>query len=116
MQRAAWLRESEEGARMAAKTLAGGTFALGGDLTVTRMGYGSMQLAGPQVFGPPADRDEVLKTLRRAPELGVDLIDFHTPCDHFFNDSLDGIDDLSPATVVQRQDGRQPFAVRSGGD
>ncbi len=41
-----------------ATTLPGGTFALAGDLTVTRMGYGAMQLAGPRVFGPPADRDE----------------------------------------------------------
>ena len=37
--------------------LPGGTFALG-DLSVTRMGYGAMQLAGPGVIGPPRDRDE----------------------------------------------------------
>jgi len=43
--------------------------------TVNRMGYGAMQLAGPGVFGPPADRDEALAVLRTAVELGVDHID-----------------------------------------
>ncbi len=37
--------------------LPGGTYPLADNLTVTRMGYGAMQLAGPHVFGPPADRD-----------------------------------------------------------
>lgn len=46
-----------------------------GDLTVNRLGYGAMQLAGPGVFGPPADRDEALAVLRRAVELGVNHID-----------------------------------------
>ena len=52
--------------------LTAGTFALG-DLTVTRMGYGAMQLAGRGVFGPPRDRDEALQVLRRAVELGHSL-------------------------------------------
>src|SRR4051794_21826800 len=39
------------------------------------MGYGAMQLAGPRVFGPPRDRDEALRVLRRAAELGIDHID-----------------------------------------
>jgi aryl-alcohol dehydrogenase-like predicted oxidoreductase len=52
----------------------GGTAALGGS-SVHRMGYGAMQLAGPRVFGPPRDRDEALRVLRRAVELGVDHID-----------------------------------------
>ena len=52
----------------------GGTATLG-DRTVHRMGYGAMQLAGPGVFGPPRDRDEALRVLRRAVELGVDHID-----------------------------------------
>ena len=46
-----------------------------GDLTVNRIGYGAMQLAGPGVFGPPADRDEAIAVLRRAVELGVNHID-----------------------------------------
>lgn len=51
------------------------TFAIGGDLTVHRLGYGAMQITGPGVWGPPADRAECLAVLRRAVELGVDLID-----------------------------------------
>jgi aryl-alcohol dehydrogenase-like predicted oxidoreductase len=46
-----------------------------GDRTVRRMGYGAMQLAGPHVMGPPADRDAAVAVLRRAVELGVDHID-----------------------------------------
>ena len=52
----------------------GGTAALGGR-TVHRMGYGAMQLAGRRVFGPPKDRVEALRVLRRAVEAGVDHID-----------------------------------------
>jgi len=54
---------------------AAGTFTIGGDLTVNRMGYGAMRITGPGVWGPPADRAAALATLRRAIELGVDLID-----------------------------------------
>jgi aryl-alcohol dehydrogenase-like predicted oxidoreductase len=67
---------------MAATTLAGGTFALAGDLPVTRMGYGAMQLAGPHVFGPPADRNAAVAVLREAVELGIthiDTADFYGP-------------------------------------
>ncbi|GGR57122.1 aryl-alcohol dehydrogenase-like predicted oxidoreductase [Nocardioides luteus] len=51
-----------------------GTYALG-DLTVGRMGYGAMQLAGPHVMGPPADRDAAIAVLREAVALGIDHID-----------------------------------------
>jgi pyridoxine 4-dehydrogenase len=54
---------------------AAGTWLLGGDLPVNRMGYGAMQLAGTGVFGPPADPDKARAALRRAVELGVDHID-----------------------------------------
>jgi pyridoxine 4-dehydrogenase len=54
---------------------ASGTFALGGDLPVTRLGYGAMQITGEGVWGEPADRDGATSVLRRAVELGVDLID-----------------------------------------
>jgi pyridoxine 4-dehydrogenase len=67
---------------MAAKTLRGRTFTLAEDLTVTRMGYGAMQLAGPHVFGPPADRDAAVAVLREAMELGIthiDTSDFYGP-------------------------------------
>jgi aryl-alcohol dehydrogenase-like predicted oxidoreductase len=46
-----------------------------GDLPVRRVGFGAMQLAGPGVFGPPADRDAALAVLRRTVELGVDHVD-----------------------------------------
>jgi pyridoxine 4-dehydrogenase len=60
---------------MAANILPGGTFTLAEDLTVTRMGYGAMQLAGPHVFGPPADRDAAVAVLREAVGLGITHID-----------------------------------------
>jgi pyridoxine 4-dehydrogenase len=60
---------------MATQTRPGGTFTLGGDLTVSRMGYGAMQLAGPGVFGPPADRGAAVAVLRGAVELGITHID-----------------------------------------
>src|ERR1700704_2371598 len=67
---------------LAAKTLPGGTFTMAEDLTVTRMGYGAMPLAGPRVFGPPADRDAAVAVLREAVELGIthiDTSDFYGP-------------------------------------
>ncbi|WP_458793862.1 oxidoreductase [Nocardia farcinica] len=54
--------------------LPGGTWTLG-DLTVTRFGYGAMQLAGPGVMGPPADREGALAVLREAVALGITHID-----------------------------------------
>lgn len=52
----------------------GGTWTLG-DLTVTRFGYGAMQLAGPWVMGPPADRDGAIAVLREVVDLGITHID-----------------------------------------
>lgn len=60
---------------MESKTLPGGTFTLAEDLTLTRMGYGAMQLAGPHVFGPPRDRDAAIAVLREAVRLGISHID-----------------------------------------
>jgi pyridoxine 4-dehydrogenase len=57
-----------------ALALPGGTASLG-DLTVTRFGYGAMQLAGPWVMGPPADHDGALTVLREAVDLGITHID-----------------------------------------
>jgi pyridoxine 4-dehydrogenase len=54
---------------------ASGTFTLGGDLTVNRLGFGAMRLTGKGVWGPPTDRDECIRVLRRALELGVNFID-----------------------------------------
>ncbi|MCD9199557.1 aldo/keto reductase [Aeromicrobium wangtongii] len=52
-----------------------GTFQIGGDLPVVRLGYGTMQLTGEGVWGPPRDRDAAIAVLRRAVELGVTFFD-----------------------------------------
>jgi aryl-alcohol dehydrogenase-like predicted oxidoreductase len=54
---------------------AAGTFALGGDLTVNRLGFGAMRITGKGVWGPPEDHDEAIRVLRRAVDLGVNFID-----------------------------------------
>lgn len=51
------------------------TFNLGGDLTVNRLGYGAMRITGKGIWGPPADKDEAIRVLKRAVELGVNFID-----------------------------------------
>jgi pyridoxine 4-dehydrogenase len=91
---------------MASTTLPGGTFTLAEDLTVTRMGYGAMQLAGPHVFGPPADRDAAVAVLREVVRLGInhiDTADFYGP--HITNQIIKEAlhpypDDLHIATKV----------------
>lgn len=52
-----------------------GQFAIGGDLTVNRLGFGAMRITGPDVWGEPEDHDEAIRVLKRLPEIGVDLID-----------------------------------------
>ena len=51
------------------------TIRIGGDLEVLRIGFGAMRITGPQILGWPADRENALRVLRRAVELGVNLID-----------------------------------------
>jgi aryl-alcohol dehydrogenase-like predicted oxidoreductase len=72
-----------------AATELGGTFDLAPDLSVTRMGYGAMQLAGPGVFGPPQDRDEAVAVLREVVDTGIthiDTSDFYGP--HITNEII----------------------------
>jgi pyridoxine 4-dehydrogenase len=57
------------------KASLGGIFRIGGDLPIHRMGYGSMKLSGPGVWGPPEDEAKSRAVLRRAVELGIDFID-----------------------------------------
>src|SRR5271170_2347300 len=52
-----------------------GTFTIGEDLTVTRLGFGAMRITGKGVWGPPTNHDEAIRVLRRALELGIDFID-----------------------------------------
>jgi pyridoxine 4-dehydrogenase len=54
---------------------ASGTFKIGGDLEVTRLGYGAMRITGDGIWGPPKDHDQAIAVLKRLPELGVDFID-----------------------------------------
>lgn len=70
------------GVLSAVNTIPGGTFTMADGLTVTRMGYGAMQLAGPGVFGPPKDRDGAIDVLREVLALGIthiDTSDFYGP-------------------------------------
>ena len=54
---------------------ASGKFSIGNDLSINRLGYGAMRLTGKGIWGPPDDRDECVRVLRRAVELGVNFID-----------------------------------------
>src|SRR3569833_350325 len=51
------------------------TISIGGKVTVTRLGYGAMQLTGRGVWGPPRARAEAIRVLKRLPELGINFID-----------------------------------------
>ena len=99
-----------------------GTYALG-DRSVNRLGYGAMQLAGPHVMGPPADRDAAVAVLRRAVELGVDHIDtsdYYGP--HVTNEIIREAlhpypDELTIVTKVgarRTEDGGWPEALTPG--
>ena len=58
-----------------ANAAAAGTIGIGGDLTVNRMGFGAMRITGQGIWGPPVDREQAKAAIRRAVELGVNLID-----------------------------------------
>src|ERR1700722_6817139 len=65
----------EKGRIVSESKLPGGTFTMAPGLSVTRLGYGAMQLAGPGVFGPPRDRNEAIAVLREVVESGITHID-----------------------------------------
>jgi len=54
---------------------ASGTFFLGGDLRIQRLGFGAMRITGPGIWGEPTDREEAIRVLKRLPDLGVNFID-----------------------------------------
>jgi pyridoxine 4-dehydrogenase len=66
---------SARAARHEAPAAAAGTLTIGGDLVVSRMGFGAMRLTGPGIWGEPKDASEARRVLRRAVDLGVDFID-----------------------------------------
>ncbi len=52
-----------------------GTFKIGGEIEINRLGFGAMRITGKGIWGEPEDRAEVLRTLKRVPELGINFID-----------------------------------------
>jgi pyridoxine 4-dehydrogenase len=66
---------SRKGIGLAPTAAQSGTFRIGGEISVNRLGFGAMRITGPGIWGEPVDRDEALRTLRRARELGIDFID-----------------------------------------
>ena len=52
-----------------------GTFTLGGDITINRLGYGAMRITGKGIWGPPEDHDESIRVLKRTLDLGINFID-----------------------------------------
>lgn len=91
---------------------ASGTFQLGGDLPVYRMGYGAMRLTGEGIWGEPKDRDEAKRVLRRVVELGVNFVDTADSYGPYVSEQLIG-DTLAPyreGTIVATKGG----LVRTG--
>ena len=60
---------------MSATATSAGAFKIGGDLEMTRLGYGAMRITGEGIWGPPKDHDAAIAVLKQLPELGVDFID-----------------------------------------
>jgi pyridoxine 4-dehydrogenase len=52
-----------------------GSFKIGGDIEIHRLGFGATRVTGPGIWGPPVDRAEAIRTLKRVPKLGIDFID-----------------------------------------
>jgi len=52
-----------------------GSFKIGGEIEIHRLGFGAMRITGPGIWGPPVDRAEAIRTLKRVSELGIDFID-----------------------------------------
>lgn len=84
-----------------------GTFSIGGDLTVNRLGFGAMRITGKGIWGPPEDPDAAKATLRRLPELNVDFVDTAESYGPYVSEELIG-EVLAPyakGTVVATKSG-----------
>ncbi len=84
-----------------------GTFAIGGDLTVNRLGFGAMRITGKGIWGPPEDRDEAIRVLKRLPELNVNFIDTAESYGPYISEELIG-EALAPydkGTIVATKSG-----------
>jgi pyridoxine 4-dehydrogenase len=86
---------------------ASGTFKIGGDLEVTRLGFGAMRILGEGIWGEPKDRDEALRVLRRLTELGVDLVDTADSYGPFVSEDLihEALHPYSAGTIVATKGG-----------
>ncbi|PZF26866.1 oxidoreductase [Curtobacterium sp. MCLR17_045] len=87
------------------------TFALGGDLTINRVGFGAMRLTGPEQWGMPADPEAAKNVVRRAVELGVDFIDTADQYGPFTSEQIvaDALDPRSENVVVATKGGLVRF-------
>lgn len=84
-----------------------GTFAIGGDLTVNRLGFGAMRITGKGIWGPPDDHDEAVRVLKRLPELNVNFVDTAESYGPYISEELIG-QALAPydkGTVVATKSG-----------
>jgi len=84
-----------------------GTFAIGGDITVNRLGFGAMRITGKGIWGPPEDLEEAKATLRRLPELNVTFIDTAESYGPYISEELIG-EVLAPygqGTIVATKSG-----------
>ena len=84
-----------------------GTFAIGGDLTVNRLGFGAMRITGKGIWGPPADIEGAKATLRRLPELNVDFVDTAESYGPYISEELIGevLAPYSQGTVIATKSG-----------
>lgn len=84
-----------------------GTFAIGGDLVVNRLGFGAMRITGPGIWGEPDDPEEARRTLRRVPELGINFIDTAESYGPYVSEQLIG-EELAPyqhGTIIATKSG-----------
>ena len=84
-----------------------GTFAIGGDLTVNRLGFGAMRITGRGIWGPPENPEEAKATLRRLPELNVNFVDTAESYGPYISEELIGevLAPYSRGTIVATKSG-----------
>lgn len=84
-----------------------GSFAIGGDLRVNRLGFGAMRITGPGIWGPPADIEEAKAVLRRLPDLNVDFIDTAESYGPYISEELIGeaLAPYSRGTIIATKSG-----------
>lgn len=84
-----------------------GSFAIGGDLKVNRLGFGAMRITGKGIWGPPEDHDEAIRVLQRLPELNVDFIDTAESYGPYISEDLiaEALAPYSRGTIVATKSG-----------